>query len=864
MAKISGTQKEDLANGRDRPRLLPDSYQGRYLLLAALVAVTLLVVTWSGHQMVEIITSHQVARMEARDQLQRQLDVALRRRDAVAAWLYRQLVEPGVQQPIPLRYLLERLHDSLAALQASQLAPDDVQRIDRLIAVQWKRLAEESHRLLQISLDNQLRFPAAALMQSEMLPAARDFSALVDAMIDELQETAPYSPLLIALLKLRHTWQQILSDFRLLVANRFGVFADDPRIGMRTRASNIALRLEKLRNQLQRLSDAPLPADGLYLESDSWLKLQTLVTRWTKSYDDVVKALQSQEWRRDLALFKDTLAPLLNDMQSGLVALRNRLDEQAANDLKGLGGVARRLSLTLLAVALAAIALIWGAWFYLRRAILHPIAETTRALKREAVGIEDQRVPSSKVRETRDLVAAFEEMRREVARRRKHLDYLAHHDALTRLPNRVFFKNRLTQAIHRARREQQTVSLLFLDLDNFKQINDSLGHQAGDDLLITVAGRLKKLLRSDDTVARLGGDEFAILLENVEGKRQIRAIAQRILQILSEPFMLQGQNFHVSASLGIAMAPHDDDDPDALIRDADSAMYEAKRRGKNAYHFFSAELVERAASQLDLERELRRAIEANEFFFHYQPITHTRSRKIYAVEALIRWQPPDGPLRYPDQFIDTLLVLDQEQKVLKNLLGQIEAFQQHCQDALGISLPVSINLSASVLRNLTMHEALLGALRRHGRPGLLRIEITEDTLVEDLANAHVLLQELRRMGFPLVLDDFGTGQSSLNHLRAFPFDAIKIDKAFVLNLDENEEDAKLVNAIIRLAHGFDMKVVAEGVERIEHQRRLAQMRCDYLQGYLISEPLPQERLYALLKKLRRRHNQHQPLKRQVS
>ncbi len=833
-------------------------------MLAALVAVTLLVVTWSGHQMVEIITSHQVARMEARDQLQRQLDVALRRRDAVAAWLYRQLVEPGVQQPIPLRYLLERLHDSLAALQASQLAPDDVQRIDRLIAVQWKRLAEESHRLLQISLDNQLRFPAAALMQSEMLPAARDFSALVDAMIDELQETAPYSPLLIALLKLRHTWQQILSDFRLLVANRFGVFADDPRIGMRTRASNIALRLEKLRNQLQRLSDAPLPADGLYLESDSWLKLQTLVTRWTKSYDDVVKALQSQEWRRDLALFKDTLAPLLNDMQSGLVALRNRLDEQAANDLKGLGGVARRLSLTLLAVALAAIALIWGAWFYLRRAILHPIAETTRALKREAVGIEDQRVPSSKVRETRDLVAAFEEMRREVARRRKHLDYLAHHDALTRLPNRVFFKNRLTQAIHRARREQQTVSLLFLDLDNFKQINDSLGHQAGDDLLITVAGRLKKLLRSDDTVARLGGDEFAILLENVEGKRQIRAIAQRILQILSEPFMLQGQNFHVSASLGIAMAPHDDDDPDALIRDADSAMYEAKRRGKNAYHFFSAELVERAASQLDLERELRRAIEANEFFFHYQPITHTRSRKIYAVEALIRWQPPDGPLRYPDQFIDTLLVLDQEQKVLKNLLGQIEAFQQHCQDALGISLPVSINLSASVLRNLTMHEALLGALRRHGRPGLLRIEITEDTLVEDLANAHVLLQELRRMGFPLVLDDFGTGQSSLNHLRAFPFDAIKIDKTFVLNLDENEEDAKLVNAIIRLAHGFDMKVVAEGVERIEHQRRLAQMRCDYLQGYLISEPLPQERLYALLKKLRRRHNQHQPLKRQVS
>ncbi len=859
MAEPSSSNKKEDTSGR--PRLLPDSYQGRYLLLAVLIALALLLVTWGGHQMVERVTNRQVARMEARARLQQHLDEALRRRDEVAAWLYRQLAEPGVRQPVSLENLLERFRAGLTALQDPEL---DDRRLDRLIDEQWQRLAEESRRLLTLSMDNQLRFPAARLMQDRMLPAAREFSTLVDAMIDELEESGGQSPLLLPLYRLRHTWQQILSDFRLLVANRFGVFADDPQRGMQARAANIGLHLHQLRSQLHRLTTAPQPPSGLYVAPESWQTLQKLLARWTRSYHQVVRALQNPEWRSDLALFKHRLAPLLGEIQSDLVALRNLLDTQAAADLQGLGGVARRLSLTLLVVALAAIALIWGAWFYLRQTILRPIAETTRALRREAVGIQDQRVPDSRVRETRDLVTAFEEMRREVARRRQHLDYLAHHDALTRLPNRVYFKDRLTRAINQARRNQGKVALLFLDLDNFKQINDSLGHQAGDDLLITVAGRLKKLLRSGDTVARLGGDEFAILLEKIEGKRQARAIARRILDTLGEPVQLQGQSFHLSASLGIAMAPHDDEDPDALIRDADSAMYEAKRRGKNAYHFFSAELVQRAASQLDLERELRRAIEAGEFLFHYQPIVHTRSHKIYTVEALIRWQPPDGPLRQPDQFIDTLLEIDQEQKVLRDLLGQVENFQNHCRETLGVTLPVSINLSASVLRNTATHEPLLGALRRHGRPGLLRIEITEDTLVEDLANAHVLLQELRRMGFPLVLDDFGTGQSSLNHLRAFPFDAIKIDKAFVLNLDENEEDAKLVNAIIRLAHGFDMKVVAEGVERREHQRRLARMRCDYLQGYLISKPVTQERLYAMLEKLRRRRDQAQPLKRRAS
>ncbi len=830
-----------------------DSYQGRYLVLATLLVLALLAIAWLGHSYVTEVTGTLVARLEKRTNLQEQLLQGMRELQNIEKWLHRQLIEPGLRQKASLEEQIRRLRTKLTDLQRQLPEGEQKALLEAVLQTRLNRFAADAERFLRISHDNRLRFPSTEIMQTRMRDKAATFTEIITDVLDELRDQHDgNTELLLDSYRLHDTWQKILSEFRLLVANRFGVFADDPMAGMQARAGNIEIYMAHLQHELKRLEKMPTPEGTLYLGPETWQQLSRIADAWHREYLQIWKGLTSENWRRDLQIYNDSLEPQLTRLQADLGQIQASLNQESAGEIKELASVAERLTQAIFIVTLADILLIFGAYLYLRTRILKPISATTQALRQEAAGITHNRIPIPKLRETRDLVSAFAEMRREVWRRQRGLDYLAHHDPLTQLPNRILFKDRLEHAIRMAQRNNQMVALLFLDLDNFKQINDTLGHLAGDELLVTVARRLKNLLRSSDTVARLGGDEFAILLENIEGKRQARNAASKILSALSEPVKLAGHDFHLTASIGIAIAPYDDSQPDNLIRDADSAMYEAKRLGKNAYFFFSSELLERATTQLNLEREIRTALEKEEFLFHFQPIVHTRSKKIYGVEALIRWQPEKGPLRYPDEFVETLLAIDNRQDFMEKLLCQIDELQQKCIDELQVQLPVAINLSASVLRNATQHNLVLNSLKRRRYPELLRIEITEDTLLEDLANAHVLLTEIRRLGIPLVLDDFGTGQSSLNHLRSFPFDAIKIDKEFVMNLDKNPEDANLVKAVTQLAHSFNMKVVAEGVETENHRHYLRKIGCDYLQGYLISKPISSDRLFAMLEHIRSR------------
>lgn len=844
---------EELPEEPPRRLTALDSYQGRYLILATLLILALLAIAWFGHNYVSKVTGAQVARLEKRTNLQQQLRQGMRELQNIEEWLHRQLIEPGLRQKTSLEEQIQRLRTKLTDLQRQLPEGEQKALLETVLQTRLNRFATDAEGFLRISHDNRLRFPSTEIMQPRMRDKAATFTEIITDALDELRDQHDGSTeLLLDGYRLHDTWQKILSEFRLLVANRFGVFADDPLAGMQARAGNIEIYMAHLQQELKRLEKMPAPEGTLYLEPETWQQLSRIADDWHREYLQLWKGLTSENWRRDLQIYKDSLAPQLTRIQADLGQIQASLNQESAGEIKELASVAERLTLAIFIITLADILLIFGAYLYLRTRILKPISATTQALRQEAAGITHNQIPIPKLRETRDLVSAFAEMRREVWRRQRGLDYLAHHDPLTQLPNRILFKDRLQHAIKVAQRNNQMVALLFLDLDNFKQINDTLGHLAGDELLVTVARRLKNLLRSSDTVARLGGDEFAILLENIEGKRQTRNAASKILSALSEPVKLAGHDFHLTASIGIAMAPYDDSQPDNLIRDADSAMYEAKRLGKNAYFFFSSELLERATTQLNLEREIRTALEKEEFLFHFQPIVHTRSKKIYGVEAPIRWQPEKGPLRYPDEFVETLLAIDNRQDFMEKLLCQIDELQQKCIDELQIQLPVAINLSASVLRNSTQHNLVLNSLKRRRYPELLRIEITEDTLLEDLANAHVLLKEIKRLGIPLVLDDFGTGQSSLNHLRSFPFDAIKIDKEFVMNLDKNPEDANLVKAVTQLAHSFNMKVVAEGVETETHQHYLRKIGCDYLQGYLISKPISSDRLFAMLEHIRSR------------
>ncbi|WP_456417187.1 putative bifunctional diguanylate cyclase/phosphodiesterase [Thiolapillus sp.] len=821
------------------------SYQGQYFYMALILIVVLISSAWVGQHYVSHTSEEQINRIAVRALAEKETGKLLRELQEIQDWLGNQLIEPGTQSGSQLHFLVQALEKHFEEL------ADNIQKLGHkepllktLVPVsRLSRFKTDIATFLHISSNNVLRFPGIYIMQ----PKSRAILDALDNIAVQLAREHNMSRFTHLVYQARHTWLQLLSEFHLLVANRFSVFSDNPEVGIDANSKNINKYLHQMQQQLVQLQKARAPA-SLQLTDDLWQRLLENVKEWNQYYGNLLENLHSERWREDMYLYKTSLQPQIQQMQSDLKQLQDRLFQQTADDITGLTNIASRLSQTIFVLTILGIFWILFAYIYLKIRVIKPIAETAHALREEANGNSDVIIPRPKLAETQDLVEAFSEMRRQVWKRQQGLDHLAHHDPLTQLPNRLLFMDRLEHALNIAHRHNKMVALLFLDLDNFKKINDALGHFAGDELLVNVAGRLQKVVRSSDTVARLGGDEFAILLEDIGQKAFARNVAQKILKELQTPLEIGSQQYHISGSIGISIAPYDDNQPEDLLRDADAAMYEAKRRGKNNYYFFSSELLQRVSRQLDLEHRLRGAVLKKEFLFHFQPIVEADTGKLIAVEALMRWQPENEPLKYPAEFMETMKSqnLDLSKKLMKHLFSQVDHLQTSAQLEHDIQLRVSINMAPGALRDPTRHSGVITTLHQLKFPSHIILEITEDTLLEDLATARALFSELRQLGIPLVLDDFGTGQSSLNHLRTYPFDSIKIDREFVRDISSDEEDAILVKAITQLAHSFGMKVVAEGVETEAQRNYLISIGCDYLQGFVISKPLPMDELLAFL------------------
>ena len=419
------------------------------------------------------------------------------------------------------------------------------------------------------------------------------------------------------------------------------------------------------------------------------------------------------------------------------------------------------------------------------------------------------------------------------------LAHLAHFDQLTNLPNRSVFYERLTHGIVQAARHQATLGVMFIDLDQFKSVNDTMGHSMGDALLRQVANRLVECVRGEDTVSRLSGDEFAILLARLTDADDAGFVATKILERLKQPFNVDGVEVIVSASIGITLYPVDADNADLLMRNADVAMYNAKTRGRDNCRFYTAEMNARALARMRLESRLRGALERDEFVLHFQPKMTLESRGICGFEALIRWQPPGEPLVPPADFIPVLeetgLITPIGEWVVQAACEQIAAWRK----AGLIPVPVAINLSARQLRHPGFSEAVAKTLAHHGvSADLLEVEITESALMDNLEEALKTLAQLKALGASLAIDDFGTGYSSLGYLKRFPFDTLKIDRSFVRDIPADPDDATIARTIIALGHSLGLTVVAEGVETEEQLAFLIANRCDYAQGYLFSRPVP--------------------------
>jgi diguanylate cyclase (GGDEF)-like protein len=444
---------------------------------------------------------------------------------------------------------------------------------------------------------------------------------------------------------------------------------------------------------------------------------------------------------------------------------------------------------------------------------------------------------------------------REISERKsaeQRLGHLAHHDALTGLPNRILFNDRLSQALIEATRHEHLAAVLFLDLDRFKTINDTLGHEVGDQLLKAVAGRLSECLRAGDTVARLGGDEFALILPDISHVDHVSRIAEKIQSSFSRPFHIGGRDLFVTASMGITLYPFDDNNIDGLLKNADIAMYRAKEQGRNNYQYYTAEMNAQALERLTMENQLRHALERDELVLHYQPQVDLASGEICGVEAMLRWQHPEFGLVRPDQFIslaeETGLIVPIGEWVLATACAQNQAWR-----AAGLKpVTIAVNLSPRQF----IQQDFSGTVRRlvsgSGlETGCLELELTENIMMQHAQTTTAALQELSALGVRFAIDDFGTGYSSLSYLKRLPIHSIKIGPSFMRDVTTSAADAALVAAIIALAHSINIKVVAEGVESKEQLVFLRAHRCDVMQGFYFSKAVPAEEFARLLREGRR-------------
>jgi diguanylate cyclase (GGDEF)-like protein len=466
-----------------------------------------------------------------------------------------------------------------------------------------------------------------------------------------------------------------------------------------------------------------------------------------------------------------------------------------------------------------------------------------------------EEVRSRLVEGNEDLRRANEALERDVSerkRRSEEVEQLAFHDPLTGLPNRLLFDDRLTMALSQARRHQRMLAAVFMDLDHFKLINDSLGHAAGDEVLRLVAARLRTCVREEDTLARFGGDEFILLVTGVSSEHDVVAVARKVLETIRPPFRLADREFLITLSLGASIFPMDGETPDALVRAADIAMYRSKGRGRNTYQLFTPERSASSPSRLNLEAQLRNALRAGEFALHYQPIVDLGSGRILGVEALLRWLPGDGSVIAPANFIPVAetsdLIVPISQWVLRSACAQFSAWRAHADHG----LTVSVNLSTRVFQQPDLVGEVSAVLEEAQLPPeCLDLEITESSAMQNVDYSATTLRRLKELGVHISLDDFGTGYSSLSYLKKLPIDRIKIDKSFVQNVPQDDDDAAIVAAVIAMTHRLRRFAVAEGIETKGQLSFLRTENCDHGQGYLFSHPLPPAAIERTFREIRK-------------
>jgi len=709
--------------------------------------------------------------------------------------------------------------------------------------------------LIEVRSDEMQWIPANRVMQDDMLPYNLTFISALDTVLDQVTRDKPRGDtqyeLYQLLVELQHTWQLMISEFRLYVSNRMGIYPGSPARGMQARAANIDIYSAQLDKLMQRLAQFRQNDPFGFEISTAYDAMQSALHMWRQGYRKVNADLASDNWRMDIVLLNKSINPLLSLFREQLSTLQLELSIDTARDITRLTQIAKRLSNSVVVLAIIGVTFLIFGFVFFKRALLVPMSQVARALKKVSRGIGDAQIPESPLEEIQDLTTAFQEMQAQVSSREQRLDHMAHHDSLTGLPNRTLFHDRLDQALLHADRHNRLLGIMFLDLDNFKTINDSLGHETGDLLLREVACRLQSCVRKSDTIARLGGDEFAVLVEDVENVQQLERVSSKVLNRLSELFRIDSHQLYITTSIGITLYPQDEADADKLLKSADIAMYHAKELGRNQHQFYSRDMAARIAERIEVEKQLRRALDNKEFEVYFQPITDLRTGAIVSAEALLRWHHPERGLISAGNYIGILEETGLIEPLTLWILQKVCAGHHYFRDTCQMPISISINLSGKLIRSNAFINTMLSRIEEADMSAeYLTVEITEDTLLDDFKASGAVLQTLSDKGIRISMDDFGTRQSSLSHLRHAPIDILKIDKEFIQDIPHETGDSQLVAAIIAMGHSLQMQVVAEGVEKTEQLEFLRAHKCDFMQGYLFNPAVPVTQMPRLFERAR--------------
>jgi len=691
-----------------------------------------------------------------------------------------------------------------------------------------------SVRLLEIRTDVNQQYPSMALSSQIMRPASNRIFTVLELALREysedgnINELESYYKLLV---NLKEMWGSIVSEYRLYLANRIGSFNEEQLFEQEIGVEDSIKIMEKMTIKLLDYS-----SKFGFESAEIMPELPNILAQWKDGFLSVKEIHHSDYWRQDTELMRSTIIPLLDEINISLSEIDNKIEVNDSGLVNKYGEIGNWQTMLLIAIAITFVAYSFITYVFLRKLIFNPLEVLARSIRLNHIDVNSHDIEQlGKTKETKVLIDAFLAMQGDVKKRQDELSYQALHDALTSLPNRKLLIERLRQDIKTAQREGSPLSFLMLDLNGFKDVNDTLGHHVGDHLLIQVGERIQAILRDVDTIARLGGDEFSIIL-NHTNRNDAAIVANKVNDVLEKDFVVDDCVLHVGTSIGITEYPEDGDNVNDLMKHADIAMYKSKKN-KSDYNFYNPEDDEHSIQRLSMSSDLRNVIENNDIELNYQPKLNISTGEVIGLEVLLRWNheecgyiPPEKIIEIAENIalIDDLTMLIFENAV-KDILLLRESYPQ---------ISLAVNLSVHNLKKYDFCEKVKAIIEYYEvDPKTIIFELTESSMMANPNKSIEMLNKLTELGVKISIDDFGTGFSSLTYLKKLPVSELKIDRSFVMDIITDNNDAVIVKSTVDLAHNLGLAVVAEGVESEKILTILQSMGCDSCQGYFFTKPL---------------------------